>query len=225
MKRVASCLLVTCVAMSSPACGTPPSPEETFTLELRGVGDEGAPLAGVSFFGPASWGVTGNDGRLNHRIAAPDATAIAITATCPPDYKDAPRLAPVRLTKTRRVDDHSAQAIPVEVRCERRESDLFIVVRAAGGGRLPVVVDGRRLVSTDDDGVAHMLLRRPRASGKVEVSLDTSSRPELKPLSPSRTYQLGSGDTVLFVEQGFVAPPQLLARRASPRRRVPVRVD
>jgi hypothetical protein len=217
--------LASLIAMSPLACGTPPASNESFTLELRGVADDGSPLAGVSFSGSKPWGVTGKDGRLTQRLAAPESAAIAITATCPPDYKDAPRLPPVRLTKTRRIDDHRTQAIPVEVRCERRESELLVVVRAERGGRLPVVVDGQPLVSTDDDGIAHVLLRRPRAAGTVEVSLDTSSRPELKPRSPSRTYQVGGADTVLLVDQAFVPQSQAVARSVSPRRHIPVRVD
>lgn len=225
MMKLANYILASWVALSPVACGTPPRPQEPFTLELRGVGDDGSPLAGVSFSGSKPWGVTGNDGRLVHRLEAPESTSVALTATCPLDYKDAPRLAPIRLTKTRRIDDQRTQAIPVEVRCERRESELLVVVRAERGGRLPVVVDGQPLVSTDDDGIAHLLLRRPRASGTVEVSLDTSSRPELKPRSPTRTYQIGSADTVLVVDQGFAARAQAVARSASPRRHVPVRVD
>jgi hypothetical protein len=131
----------------------------------------------------------------------------------------------VRLTRTRSIDAKGAQALPVEVRCERRLSDVVVVVKAERGARLPVLIDGKPVTTTDDDGIGHVLLQRSRAERKVEVALDTTGRTSLKPVSPTRTYEIGGSDAVILFEPSFTLTQPAVARPAGPRRHIPIRVD
>jgi hypothetical protein len=90
---------------------------------------------------------------------------------------------------------------------------------------LPVLIDGKPVTATDDDGIAHVLLRRSRAEAKVDVALDTTGRASLKPVNPARTYEINGRDAVVLFEQAFVTTPSTVTRAAAPRRHIPVRVD
>ncbi len=209
------------------ACSSPPPEAPPFTVELRASSAEGKPLAGVAFsIGTKSAGTTGEDGRVVRQVVGQEGSSLRVSATCPPEYEPAGQLPPLRLTRTRSIDAHKAQTLPVEVRCQRRVSDIVVVVKAERGGRLPVLVDGKQVTTTNDDGIAHVLLERTRSDKKLEVGLDTSGRGALKPVSPTRTYELAGRDSLVLFEQAFTLKPAPVARAAAPpRRRIPIRVD
>jgi hypothetical protein len=197
-----------------------------FTIELRALTGDGAPLAGVAFsLGKKASGLTGADGRVVQKVAGDEGNTLRVGVTCPPDYDPPSQLPVVRLTRTRTIDAREAQALPVEVRCERRQSDIVVVVKADRGGRLPVLIDGKPVTTTDDDGLAHVLLRRARTDKKLDVALDTAGHATLKPVNPARTYDLSGRDAVILFEQTFAANPPVVARAMTPRRHIPVRVD
>jgi hypothetical protein len=197
-----------------------------FTIELRALNGEGAPLAGVAFsLGKKTAGVTGTDGRVVQKVTGDEGSSLRVGVTCPASHDPPPELPVVRLTRTRSIDARAAQALPVEVRCERRQSDIVVVVKAERGPRLPVLIDGKPVTTTDDDGLAHVLLRRARAEKTLQVSLDTGGRTALRPVSPGRTYELDGRDAVVLFEQAFVTTTPAMARSTAPRRHIPVRVD
>jgi hypothetical protein len=197
-----------------------------FTIELRALSDDGAPLAGVAFsLGKKTAGLTGTEGRVVQKVAGDEGSTLRVGVTCPVDYDPPGQLPVVRLTRTRTIDAREAQPLPVEVRCERRQSDIVVVVRADRGSRLPVLIDGKLVTTTDDDGLAHVLVRRARTEKKLDVALDTTGRASLKPVNPARTYDISGRDAVILFEQTFVATPPAVARAVAPRRHIPVRVD
>lgn len=217
-------LLLAALTPVSACSSSPPNPP--FKLELRAAAADGLPLAGVAFsLEGKPVGVTGADGRLVRELAGMEGASVRVAVICPADYQPPTQPAPLRLTRTRSIEASAPQALPVDVRCERRQIDIVLVVKAEHGERLPVLLNGKPVATTDDDGIAHVLLRHERAQKSLEVAVDTTTRAALKPVSPSRTYELSGRDAVVLFEPTFVVAAPLPPRRSAPRRHVPVRVD
>lgn len=213
-------LLAACSAAKAPAEAT------AFTVELRAAAEEGIPLAGVEFAAEGKrLGSTGSDGRLAREIRGVEGSTLRVVATCPPEYEPPEQPSPLRLTRTRAVGTQAAQPLAVDVRCQKRLTSVAIVVRAPHGEQLPVLVDGRAVAQTDREGVAHLLLHRPRADKALQLGLDTTTRASLKPVNPTRTYELHGRDAVVLFEPSLVVSKPHVARAIAPRRRIPVRVD
>jgi hypothetical protein len=208
------------------ACASSKAPSLPYRVELRAVTADGMPLAGVELsLNDKGAGTTGADGRLLRNVAGAEGTALRVAAKCPAELEPPAELPVLRLARTKSIDAAKARPITAEVRCSPTHRDVVVVVKAERGPRLPVLIDGKAVATTDDDGTAHVLLRRPPLDGKVEVSLDTTSQASLKPVSPSRTYTLGVRDALVLFEQSFTVPAPKAPRTTPARRHIPIRVD
>ena len=71
------------------------------------------------------------------------------------------------------------------------------------------------------------MVKADQATPSLSVSLDTSSRQDLKPRSPSRVYELAGNDAVLILDQALVATPKPLFHGGviRPLKHIPYRVD
>lgn len=219
-------LLLSLLALASVACATKKTPPEPYRVELRASASDGAPLPAVELsINGKTAGTTGADGRLLRHITGPEGTLLRIGAKCPTDSAPQSELPVLRLARTKSIGASKAQPLTAEVRCAPTHRDVVVVVKADRGGRLPVLIDGKVVATTDDDGTAHVMLRRAAGEGKVEVSLDTASQASLKPVSPSRTYDLAGRDAVVLFEPSFSTVAAKVVRAAPVRRHIPVRVD
>lgn len=212
------------------ACSRPAEPTSgSFEVIFRVVDDEAERLAGARFTsGPRELGVTGANGELQLRLQGREGQTIPVGVACPEGYVEPVGLPELRLAASRPVGQEEAQAIVYEAVCTRRERDVVLVVNAAKGSELPVNVAGTSKAQTDRDGTAHVLLKVDQGTKHLSVSLDTSSRPELKPQNPSRTFELDGSDTILLFDQEFVVEkPRRVTRpvRQAPKRHVPYRID
>lgn len=89
-------------------------------------------------------------------------------------------------------------------------------------------LSGGTLGSTNADGreeLAHVLLRPPCTEKSVQLGIDTMSRPTLKPISPTGTYELHRRDAIVPLEPSFVLAARPAPRNAPRRPHIPVRVD
>jgi hypothetical protein len=208
------------------ACASSKPPSQPYRVELRAVTADGLPLAGVELsLNDKGAGTTGADGRLLRNVSGAEGVSLRVGAKCPAEFEPPAELPVVRLTRTKSIDAAKAQPLTAEVRCAPTHRDVVVVVKAERGPRLPVLIDGKAVATTDDDGTAHVLLRRPPLENKVEVSLDTTSQTSLKPVSPSRTYELGGRDALVLFEQSFSVPTPKASRTTPVRRHIPIRVD
>lgn len=221
---------VTLFAVSvASACSRPAEPVgSSFAVIFRVVSDEDAKLAGARLTsGKQELGVTGADGELHLRLKGREGQTIPVGVDCPEGYVSPSGLPELRLAASRRVGGEELQAIVYEAVCTRREREVVLVVNA-GTSDLPVHVGGAPKARTDQDGTAHVLLEIDRETKNLSVSLDTSSRPELKPQNPSRTFELEGSDAILLFDQEFVVQKPRRATRPArqlPKRHVPYRVD
>jgi hypothetical protein len=222
------CLTFVFVLSCLSACSSAPIPDEAskFGIELRAVAEAGTPLAGVGLAAEGQQlGFTGSDGRLTRDVRGLEGSSLRVSVSCPAEYEQPEQPPPLRLTRTRAVGTQAAQPLTLDVRCQKRLSTIAIVVHAERGERLPILVDGKPIATTDDDGIAHVLLRRPRGDKAVQLGIDTSSRSVLKPVNPTRSYELHGRDAIVLFEPSFVVNKPQGPRIAAPRRHIPVRVD
>ena len=201
-------------------------PVVRFEILVRARAD-GAPRAGVQIAeGGVVLGQTGEDGTLSLVTERAEGATLGLVADCREGFQARPE----RIVRTLRAwepIDASAGSPPlaIDVVCHRVTSDVVIVVDA-GRPNLPVAVDGAVVESTNESGLAHLLLQGPPGR-RVLVSIDTTDAPALAPASPERSFTLGD-DAVLYWQTRFEAssapaaePP---SRRRRSGRRVPERI-
>jgi hypothetical protein len=178
------------------ACG---GPEDPYPVRIRATTD-GAPLPGAHItLAGEPVGVTGPDGILYVEIDGDEGASLSFSATCPPGHVSPDTLPPVRLRRVSGFDETGAlRAVEREVPCPPALRHAVVVVRTEGLADLPVVVDGREVTRTDEAGVAH-LAYRGEAGGELDVRLDTTSAPELRPSSPERSFPIPEGGDELYV--------------------------
>lgn len=188
---------------------------ERFAVAITARGADEAPLAGVRvWLDGHDLGSSDSRGRVEGSVTARDGEVASLAVACPPDHRAE---LPTRVVPLRRVDlsSGSSPAIEIDARCEPVARPTPLVVYATGPGVLefPVSLRGETIAHTDATGTAHALLALDPAE-IVHVSIDTSSRPELRPASPVHTLRREDTDTILLVAQHFDAPAP---RRARPR--------
>ncbi|MEM9190063.1 MAG: hypothetical protein AAGF12_12845 [Myxococcota bacterium] len=208
-------ILVPCAALLVAGVGCeeeqpPPVYRITFTADA-----DGEPLRGVSITaGNRALGETDRDGELKADLPGLEGQAIPITAQCPEGHRT-PESLPMLTLRTFRSLDPAANArgIEVNIDCPPSERQAAVVIRAAGQANLPVLLRGRELTRTDENGVAHVLLTlEPNSSFRLE--LDTTSVPDLQPQSPGASFTLADADQIFLYDQPF----QVKQRRRRPRR-------
>jgi hypothetical protein len=93
---------------------------------------------------------------------------------------------------------------PVEARfaCAPALREHLLVVRTGGRAGLPVRVGGAVVVETGPSGAAHVVVHEPPGE-EIEVVIDTASRDELRPRSPSRRVRLPGDSRIVLFDQRF----------------------
>jgi hypothetical protein len=165
--------------------------------------DPERPLEGAELLlGGQVAGTSNGDGVLALRAAGREGQRIAYEIRCPPGHRAPKRPLTITLATL------SAEAPPPEyrVRCTPEARSVVIAVRAEHGDGLPVTSWGKELARTDASGATHVQLQLAHDE-PIELTLDTSSRPELTPQNPSKRFDAPSRDAVLLFDQEFVVPP------------------
>jgi hypothetical protein len=101
---------------------------------------------------------------------------------------------------------------------------VVVAVRAEGGRDLPLLHLGRELARTDSSGAAHVVLD-VRSEDVLELVLDTTAQPRLRPKSPVLRIQPDASEGIVAVEQDFTVQQREVVRRPVAVRPGPVRID
>ncbi len=221
-------LRVLVLVLVTTACHRAPPPERPrFAVAVRLTVDGHEPLPGAIILRDEQpFGVTDAEGRVLSTIGAVEGQNVKLRARCPAGFVDGKVEASVRLALTRRVESRAPEAQKVELTCKKLTRAAVLVVRAPGGGTLPVRVNGQPAVTTDAAGNAHVLMEVRRDLGAVEVEIDTSDKKHLVPRTPRRLFALDGRDAVLVLEQSFsVHNRQKAPATPAPQRHVPTRID
>lgn len=211
MRRPVATLLL---ALSLVACAPPAVQQHEYELLVRVDSDPGEGLWNVPLFhGGRRVGVTGADGTARVKLPGGEGERTSLRAECPTTHSGPSEPTVVVLRSY-----VGANVPEVDISCPPRTRKLAVVVKAKNGADLPLIHHGKTIGRTDASGTAHLLLKGPPGDA-FEVSLDTSSRPDLRPQDPGGRFVIASADeAVLFdpeLEIEREPPPR---RRARPKR-------
>lgn len=188
---LAAALFVVSCANREPTVG-----RYSFRLLVTNV--PGEPLAGVAArIDGRLLGKTDEHGAVALALRGRDGQRVNIHVECPPNHQ-APK-APLEVALFRYAAGSTPELTAV---CAQERVAEAVVVRTPGAHDLPLYARGERIGETDAQGVAHLLLRGAPGEN-IDLSFDTSERPELRPVNPSVRVALGAQDDVVLAEQRF----------------------
>ncbi len=199
---VAALLAVSC-AKRQPALGSYP-----FRLLVTNV--PGEPLSGVAArIDGRLLGKTDEHGAVALSLSGRDGQRVNIHLECPPNHQ-APK-APLEVALFRYAAGSTPELTAV---CSQERVAEAVVVRTPGAHDIPLYARGERIGETDAQGVAHLLLNGAPGEN-IDLSFDTSERPELRPANPSVRVALGAQDDVVLAEQRFETRAKPRAKASS----------
>jgi len=207
------------LGLSTAACADDHA-KRRYEFVVRAQSDPGEPLAGVviSHAGQVL-GTSDGQGRVRLGADGLEGEALSLSIRCPPGHRSPSPLLAVVL---RRAVDANVRPEYVAT-CPPETRTLVVAVRAENGAGLPVRHFGRELGRTDASGAAHVVLEAD-SEQTVELTLDTSQDPRLRPSSPSVRFRVSQRDEVVAFSQRFEIAGGARAPRVRPRRG-PVRIN
>jgi hypothetical protein len=195
--------------------------------------DEGEPLGGVKVSAEGQeLGQTDAEGKLLSSLRGTEGQQMKVTGQCPDQYEGPLQEPKLVLRRFASIDPSTEQRTTVQLVCAASERVKVIAVRA-GKPNIPVLLRGEAIAQTNVNGTAHVLLRE-RAGSSLQLTLDTSAAPELRPKSPTRIFAIDPHDDFAVWDQAFEAEPKKRkARRVKkeveappePPKPVPYRLD
>ena len=192
------CLLLGCAKVGHE------SVSNEYELVVHVESDPGRPLAGARVqHAGRELGVSATDGRVSVRATGNEGERVELELTCPTGFRS-PESA---LSVTLRHAGGSSERPEYFAACPPLLRKLVIAARLEHGQNLPIRYLGRELARSDGDGVAHLLLEG-ETDKTVELTIDTSEQPQLRPKSPSARFRIGDHDDVVVLAQSFQSPPK-----------------
>jgi hypothetical protein len=202
------------------ACSEPEPATVSRAIELHAVSVGDQSLAGLrAWLDGKPIGETKSDGVLRATLRGGPRQRVRLSWACPAAYE------PATGERELVLDSVTAQGLrppplKLDARCSALEISAALVVRARGAPPqgIPIRVRNEVVARTDEDGLAHLVLRARRGSA-LTVALDTSAYPRLIPESPVETFQLGSDDTILLLDRALSTPrikPKRPAKKPEP---------
>lgn len=196
-------------------CGCAPAQKvSSYYIALRVQSDPGRPLgkARVSFEGKAA-GTSDERGLVQLSVSGSEGASVNFTVECPQGYRSPASPVSAVLRRANERDRH----VEYSVLCPPVFRTVVVAVRADRGANLPILQLGKEVARTDAAGAAHLVLKSaPEES--IELTLDTSANPALRPRSPTTRFRVGQSDEILVFNQAFNLE---VPKRASVRPRAP----
>jgi|SRR5688572_3898889 hypothetical protein len=187
-----------------------------FVVRVSSEPGHGLEGARASFQG-RELGVSDSSGAVAIQVRGREGDVVAIDIACPSGHRpSAPVLVPLRHVSHDVKPEFSALCTPLT-------HSIVVAVRAEGGPRLPLLHLGRELARTDASGAAHLLLD-VGSDEVVEIMLDTTEQPRLRPKNPILRIQPGPRDEITAINQEFTLQPQPRVRKVTTWRG-PTRID
>ena len=213
------CLLWSCLLLG---CGnvSPEAKPAGYELVVRVESDPNHPLAGARLLHAGQeLGVSGADGRVAVRASGKEGERIELEVACPARFRspEAP------LSVTLRRSAASGERPEYFAACPPLTRKLVVAARLAHGANLPIRYLGRELGRSDSDGVAHVLLEA-ETDKTVELTVDTSEQPQLRPKSPTARFRMGNRDDVVVLAQSFESHKNK-PQKHTPRANGPIRIN
>ena len=185
----------------------------SYGFRLAAESDPGEPLAGVQLRQAAKLvAQSGSDGVATFALAGQEGQHAALSVVCPPETTaNEPELSTT-------LRSYSGGRTPeLLARCTPNLRELVVVAMFENGAQLPIQHHLKTLAVTDDDGVAHFVLRG-KPGETFELTVDTQDQPGLRPANPGASLTIGGRDDAQVLERTFILPVQ----KARPRARGPL---
>lgn len=190
-----------------------PPPPPSFQATIRVEGDPGQPLAGAQvLYKSKQIGATDTTGALQFKLKGSEGQVFDLTVKCPDGYESPSKPLAVTL---RKLADPKAQP-EYQVQCPPSLRTVVVAVRADNGPNLPVIYLGRERTRTDQSGAAHLVLQVPPDQA-IQVKLDTSDAKDLRPESPTQTFQVKQANDVFVMDQAFKIERKYVPRYSRPK--------
>ncbi|MDF3066765.1 MAG: hypothetical protein K0R38_2366 [Polyangiaceae bacterium] len=202
-------LFVLGMALGVVACGRQ-TEAKSYDLAVRVEADPGEPLPGAKLLHAGKeLGSTNEDGRVVIRATGKEGERIDLDLVCPAGFRVP--AAPLAVTLRR-----SAERPEYFASCPPLARKLVIAARLEHGAGLPLRYLGREVARADASGVAHLVVEA-ESDKTIELTVDTSEQPSLRPKSPTARFRMPNRDDVVVLEQSFQAArkPAVRIQRAS----------
>lgn len=206
-----SLLLLLVAAGALPGCAQRVQ-RQPYEMIVRVYGDPGEPLPGARLMhGSTLLGVSGTDGAVGVKATGKEGERILLQVLCPEGHRSPSE--PLSLTlrrpaeRTRRPEYNAS--------CSPLTRKLVVAVRADKGPNLPVRHLGREVARTDASGAAHVVLDSAPLQN-LELLLDTSEQPRLRPQNPTARFRVGDRDELVLLNQAFQSSAPQRSRVARP---------
>lgn len=211
LARGARALFALCFALV--ACSPPPPPPPSFAVSFFTEADPGVPLAGVKVqVNDNEVGVSGPEGLVQTFVRGPIGTKVSIGHECPEGYRPATGGSSLQLRRLKKTSTPEARGLELRLNCLPLERVAAFVVQTENGNGFPVLVNGKKAGRMNKDGLAHVSARGEPGE-RIQLTIDTSSNPKVKPQNPVKQFTLPDEDTLLFVMQEFKLPRKKTYRR------------
>ncbi len=209
--------LLLAIAGLATACAEPPPGR--VDIELLVDDGAGTPVEGAAFLVDGErLAATDAHGRARAGLPIRTSATYRVAHACPAGFRPVEPEARLNAAPSRPLARRApgSAAVTIRRRCAPLRLRHVLLVRTGGRGGLPIRVLGRTAGVTDPDGAA--LLAIDGAPGEeVEISLDTSAAPQLRPASPSRRIELPDARRFLVFDQRFEERPKPHGKRGRPR--------
>lgn len=198
MKRVAAALIaVAALSACSEEAGK-------FPVVISAITDDGKPMPDLMVtIGRSPAGKTDAEGKLKVRVVGKEGQKLTVAVTVPKGYRAATPDSTLVLRRLAGVDDGNGHALPIEhvVKLSPLEREYAVLVRVGVAG-LPVLTFGTQQAITNDKGVA-MFLYRGAPGDELQVKIDTSAKPDLRPQNPQSNFLLVAKAEAYVVKEKF----------------------
>lgn len=197
------------------AC-TRQAPIKTYDLAVRVESDAGQPLAGAKLLhlGQAI-GTTGEDGRVIIRVSGNEGERLELEIACPEGFKSPEAPTTVMLRRGAERPEYFASCPPLSRK-------LVVAARLEHGAGLPIRYLGREVARADTSGIAHLVIDA-ESDKTIELMVDTSEAPWLRPKSPVARFRMANRDDLVVLEQAFQSAKKPVVR-SQPKASGPVRI-
>jgi hypothetical protein len=179
-------------------CDMKPEPQPPFSVVVRVQSDPGHPLSGATVMkGGREGPKTGADGTVQVNIPGIEGETVDLSIKCPSDYVSPLKPIGVLLRRNAggKLPEYNAD-------CPPAIRHMVVAVRADNGGNLPVTVLDHVIGYTDGAGAFTYAVPLKPGDG-IEMKIDTTNQPLLKPQNPTKLLTMASHDDVVTFDQKF----------------------
>ncbi|MBN1653744.1 MAG: hypothetical protein JXA30_08210 [Deltaproteobacteria bacterium] len=203
-------IVLALISIASVACSERSAPNQ-YEIHFVAKTNDGDPLGNVAVAAEGKeLGVTDQSGILAVSVKGHDGQQVTFNPSCPDGYREPAQQPKLILRTFQSVGSESKGPTTLEIVCTAVARYAVIAVKTQIA-EIPLLFQGEEIAQTTSEGVAHAMLKLPVESN-VRLELDTRSRPELRPQSPSRIFSIEKEDTLMLWNQEFNAEPVKRAR-------------